>query len=182
MSIEFLVYTRSLSVVPREKVVEILATGGWMVRFVDHHHALSTTQGLEDGLVLGCHRDSVAARELERTTGQFDYERLQPFYDREQLGSTGLCVHSPYSFSEGLPEDEMEELREQIEAWALEELLQAKQQFTLRTSAGRSLLSVELQFLVAVSIALVFGGVFEDPMNGVFRQFEPGSDLMTLSL
>ncbi|MCF6318600.1 MAG: hypothetical protein L3J83_04850 [Proteobacteria bacterium] len=90
-------------------------------------------------------------------------------------------MESPYKLSDELTSDEIDDLREEIEAWQVSEMQAANQQATLHTSAGRSEDCVTLQVIVAVATCLVHGGMFEDPQEGIYHLFKAGTSIPDLS-
>jgi hypothetical protein len=177
VSIEIFTYIRSKSPVERGPIERALATVGWCVQLRGDRGGPPEDGPVSGGLVVGWPRVSGSGAAIATALEAGHSSELQELYDREEFGSAEYFLCSPYSLDDEFGDDGLAELAGQVEARPLKEMKAARQRLELRTTAGRSDISVRLQYAVAVAVAAVYGGLFDDPQTDEWRVFAAGEDL-----
>ena len=168
MSRELYVYSESDSPVLRADLDEAAEALGWKCVLFADLGTFRPVEGtsIESCTVLGWEDDDEVTAAVERAISRRDAKILDTLFADELVASTAIDLDMPF-----VPDPEM--LAELAEAGVDEEVRRriaaARLFYSVRTSASRNDLSLQLQDIVANLLAVAIYGVFEDPQAGEFE-------------
>ncbi len=174
MSLDFFVFAVGKPI-RRPAVAASLEKAGFLVWFAgesDRLHELPDGAVGED-LVLGVTRAELRT-EVSRCLAEGDRPALDRMWEAGDLASCIVYTSHPYSAVEEFGQEEIEALAARLPASVVEAMRAATTHYYVRTSAGRSTMSVDLQVAVWRAIGAVSGGLMEDPQGGEYSRTAGG--------
>ncbi len=170
MSLDLFVNSARERVASREEIRDALRARGWEIRFLTDWFTFAPADeaepiGNED--VVGWQSDWGNAAELRRLCAARDMKAIEAHFQAgHSLAGCALNVTAPdpYVLEEGGYTEE--QLRRELGSAATDVLLARKSHYYLRTSGGRSVESVWLQYDLWHALGEVTGGLMEDPQSG----------------
>lgn len=174
MSVELYVYCYGDSLAPVADLSELLDLGGWSLRLVhDQAGTLTacTQPTLRNARAIAWPADSAYAEALEQVLADQSASGLQRHYELEHCATATVCLDSGF---EADPE-EVDELTEAgIDPKFVSAIAQAKNVYTVRTTAMRNGLSLEFQEVLWKAVAVAACGLAHDPTDDTFDDCDEG--------
>lgn len=176
MSYELYIYSEHAQHLEKDRLRVKLHQEGWDVAFMASDGKLfySSAGPLDtDTLIVGWEADDEGSQQFRHLIEEQDVNGLTAFaQETSLLASCAVFTIIPYSFAEEYTPAEVEELEDVMGADYIREAQKAKTYYYLRTSAGRSPLSLELQEATWRAIGALVGGLSEDPQEGTWEVIE----------
>jgi hypothetical protein len=171
MSRELYVYSESSVPVKRSDLDEACEALGWKYFLFED---FSTFRKLDGGsipscTILGWEDEEETTAHVQSAVSRGDIKRIDELFTNELVASATIDLELPF-----VPDPEM--LSELAEAGVDEAITRrissARLSYSVRTSAGRNDLSLQLQDIVANLLAVALYGVLEDPQTGEFENLD----------
>ena len=169
MSIAFYIFSPNHAAPSKDTITQALHLKGWHVVFVEGREMKESTARILDYALLYGARSAKLLAQLKDLLRTGDEAAMDGLFENEEAAGCEISVKAPFDAREGYGEDGLEEFPHEV----LEQVASGKSHYCIRTSAGRSRTSFDLQEAVWKSVGQLVDGLLEEPQMGEFFRVGP---------